>query len=245
MKKTSLLKELKDELSRFADKDKISHYERFFKTAPGQYGAFDKFLGVNVPTLRKLSKTFQSLSFIDLRRILNSKFHEERLLSLFILVLKFNKAQTLEMKREIFEFYVDNLNCVNNWDLVDASSYQILGAYLFGRGDRLQIKLSQSENLWHRRIAIISTFYEIKRNDFSLALKLSQALLNDPHDLLHKAVGWMMREIGKRDIKTLERFLEKFCEIMPAKMLRYATEHLSLNKRQYFLLRRRDYKKTI
>ena len=130
MKKTSLLKELKDELSRFADKDKISHYERFFKTAPGQYGAFDKFLGVNVPTLRKLSKSFQSLSFIDLRRILNSKFHEERLLSLFILVLKFNKAQTLEMKREIFEFYVDNLNCVNNWDLVDASSYQILGAYL-------------------------------------------------------------------------------------------------------------------
>ena len=115
----------------------------------------------------------------------------------------------------------------------------------YGRGDRFQIKLSQSENLWHRRIAIISTFYGIKRNDFSLALKLSQALLNDPHDLLHKAVGWMMREIGKRDIKTLERFLEKFCEIMPATMLRYATEHLSLNKRQYFLLRRRDYKKTI
>jgi 3-methyladenine DNA glycosylase AlkD len=243
MNMRTLLKELKVELRSFAKNERICDVEKFFKTAPGQYAAFDKFLGVNVPTIRILSKKFQALNFLNLRKIIRSEFHEERLLALFILVLKYNKTEDIEIRKEVFEFYLENLNYVNNWDLVDASSYHILGAYLYGQGGDVQIKLSQSKNLWYRRIAIVSTFYEIKRKKFSLALRLSYLLLNDSHDLLHKAVGWMLREIGKRDMKTEESFLEKYCELMPATMLRYATEHFPEDKRQSLLFRRRSYKK--
>ncbi len=208
--------------------------QRFFKTGKGEYGEGDRFAGLKVPVSRKIANQFKDLTFPDLQKIIKSKIHEERLIALFILVAKFKKSKDKE-REEIFKFYLKNIRYVNNWDLVDLSAEKIIGAYLKDKDTKLLFELAKSENIWERRIAIMSSFHFIKAHQFAATLKISEMLLKDKHDLIHKAVGWMLREIGKRDILAEEIFLQKYYKIMPRTMLRYAIEKFPENKRLDYL----------
>lgn len=206
---------------------------RFFKTGPGDYGAGDKFIGVVVPDQRKIAKKYKDLSLIDLQTLLDSPIHEHRLTALFILIFQFKASP-----QKIYNFYLKNLKNINNWDLVDSSAPKIMGQYLKDKKNRdILYKLVKSKNLWRRRIAVLTTYTFIKNNDFKDCLKLSKILLNDDHDLIHKATGWMLREIGKIDLSVLLKFLDKNYKKMPRTMLRYSLEKLSETKRQYYLSR--------
>jgi 3-methyladenine DNA glycosylase AlkD len=208
--------------------------QRFFKTGKGEYGEGDIFAGLKVPVSRKIANQFKDLAFPDLQKIIKSKIHEERLIALFILVAKFKKAGDKE-REKIFNFYLKNMRYVNNWDLVDLSAEKIIGAYLIDKSTNLLFELAKSGNIWERRIAIMSTFHFIKAHQFAATLKISEMLLKDKHDLIHKASGWMLREIGKRDIQTEEIFLQKFYKTMPRTMLRYAIEKFPEKKRLDYL----------
>ena len=210
------------------------HSQRFFKTAKGEYGEGDRFLGIRVPVLRKLANQHQGTSLETVFQLLSSEFHEERLFSLLILVLQFFRGNEKE-RRTIYEGYLKNTRFVNNWDLVDSSAVKIVGAYLLERSRAPLYRLVHSKNLWERRISIIATFYFIKRNDVGDTLKLSEILKQDPEDLIHKAVGWMLREIGNRDRAIEEGFLKKHYREMPRTMLRYAIEKFPEDKRQAYL----------
>ena len=191
-------------------------------------------LAVPVPQQRKVAKKYYNISLNELQELLNSKIHEYRLTALLILVAKYKKANN-EIKSSIFNFYLKNTKNIDNWDLVDLSAPKIVGEFLFNKDKKILYKLAKSKNLWERRISILSTFTFIKNNSFTDALKISQLLLNDSHDLIHKAVGWMLREIGKRDQNVEEKFLKKYCLNMPRKMLRYAIEKFDEKKRKYYL----------
>lgn len=211
--------------------------QSFFKTGPGQYGEGDIFWGITVPETRKIAQKYAKIaSFPEIQKLLNSKIHEQRLCALLILVEKFQKTNGKKQK-EVFNFYLKNLHCANNWDLIDLSADKILGAYIFNNTSQIKIlrPLAISNNLWHRRAAIISTFYFIKNNEFGLTLKIAKILLQDKHDLIQKAVGWMLREIGKRSIKIEEKFLKKYASKMPRTMLRYAIEKFPPKKRKAYL----------
>lgn len=208
--------------------------QRFFKTGKGEYGEGDIFAGLKVPVSRKIANQFKDLAFPDLQKIIKSKIHEERLIALFILVAKFKKAGDKE-REKIFNFYLKNMRYVNNWDLVDLSAEKIIGAYLIDKSTNLLFELAKSGNIWERRIAIMSTFHFIKAHQFAATLKISEMLLKDKHDLIHKASGWMLREIGKRDIQAEEIFLQKFYKTMPRTMLRYAIEKFPEKKRLDYL----------
>ncbi len=210
---------------------------RFFKTGVGEYGYGDIFLGVTVPQQRAIVKRyFMITSLFDIKKLLYSPIHEHRLTALLLLVQKFQKAE-LSDKKNIFDFYLTHLHRVNNWDLVDSSADKIVGAYLFfAQKDFLLLeKMAQSNDLWTRRVAIIATFYFIKNNEFKLTLRISEILLGDDHDLIHKAVGWMLREVGKKSLPTEESFLQKHYKTMPRTMLRYAIERFPTNKRTLYL----------
>jgi 3-methyladenine DNA glycosylase AlkD len=228
------LKQLKNELNKFADKDKGEFLKRFFKTGPGQYGAGDIFLGINVPTQRSLANNFSALSLKEIQELLDSKIHEYRLVALLIMVKQYQKAGETE-KKSLVAFYLKNSQKINNWDLVDLSSPNILGNYLLDKPRDILYKLAKSNNLWQKRIAIISTLAFIRNKNFSDTIKISEILLHDSHDLIHKAVGWMLREAGKREIKVLKSFLDKYHKIMPRTMLRYAIEKLSEEERRFYL----------
>lgn len=208
--------------------------KRFFKTEPGQYSAHDKFLGISVPDLRKIAKQYHELSIKDIQKLISSEFNEERLLALFILISRYQKNEF--ERNDIYDFYIKNIKKINNWNLVDASAYHIVGAHISSKNKTLLIDLAKSKNMWERRISIIATFYFIRENKFQDAVKISTLLLNDEHDLIHKAVGWMLREIGKRDQNYLTVFLEKNVNKMPRTMLRYAIEKFPENKRKHYLL---------
>ena len=208
--------------------------QRFFKTGPGQYGEGDVFIGVRVPVLRKLVKEYTDLTVGDIVILLQSRIHEERLLALLLLVGSFLKGDEAARK-SIYEIYLSNTGYVNNWDLVDSSAEHIVGAYLVNRSKAVLYRLAESENLWERRISIMSTFHFIKRHQFSEALKISKILLSDQQDLIHKATGWMLREIGKRQLQTEETFLKAHYQKMPRTMLRYAIEKFPEQKRQRYL----------
>jgi len=210
------------------------HSQRFFKTGEGDYGAGDKFLGIRVPVLRKQVKKYKGISIKEILRLLKSSYHEERLFALLMLVEKFSKG-SLGERAEIFELYLNNTRYVNNWDLVDSSASYIVGAYLEDKDKQPIYNLAKSKNLWERRISIISTFHMIKRNDFSDALAISTILKNDKEDLIHKAVGWMLREIGKRNLSVEKTFLKKHYKEMPRTMLRYAIEKLPELERKMYL----------
>lgn len=225
---------IKKEFQQKANLEKAKILQRFFKTRKGQYGEGDIFLGITVPEVRKISQKYSYLNLNEIKILLHSKFHEERLGALFILVYKFEKGSEIE-KKKIVDFYLKNLKWVNNWDLVDLSAYKILGSYLFKKDKKILYDLASSENLWKKRIAIIATFYFIKNNSFQDTLKISKILLNDQHDLIHKAIGWMLREVGKRDLKIEEDFIKKNYHKMHRTTLRYAIEKFSLNKRKYYL----------
>ncbi len=208
--------------------------QRFFKTGPGEYAEGDVFLGVTVPRTREVATAFADLSLSDVRKLLRSRFHEERLLALLILVRKYQRGDPV-VREKVFNLYLSNLEWINNWDLVDVSAEHIIGAQLIERDRRVLHTLAASPNLWRRRVAIIATFHFIKRNDFSETLCLAEKLLQDEHDLIHKAVGWMLREIGKRDRPVEEKFLRKHGRQMPRTMLRYAIEKFPEPLRQAYL----------
>ena len=229
-----MLTQLKKNLLNLKNPQKAEIMRGFFKTGKGQYGEGDIFLGVSVPDQRKIAKKYPNLSIENIQKLLWSKIHEERLTALFILIIKYRKADEQE-KKEIFDFYLTNTKYINNWDLVDSSAEHILGTYLLEKDKSILYQMAKSENLWERRISIMSTFHFIKNNKFNDALKISKLLLNDDHDLIHKAVGWMLREIGKRNQNEEENFLEKHHKTMPRTMLRYSIEKFDETKRKHYL----------
>ncbi|KKP39305.1 MAG: alkylation repair enzyme superfamily protein [Candidatus Peregrinibacteria bacterium GW2011_GWF2_33_10] len=212
---------------------------RFFKTGKGQYGEGDKFLGIMVPEQRNLARKYQDLSLVDLQRLLNSGFHEQRLTALFILIFQYQKAKkNAILRQEIVNFYLKNTKNINNWDLVDLSAPKILGDFLLNNDRKILYAFAKSRDLWERRIAVLATFAFIKENQFADALKISELLLEDKHDLIHKAVGWMLREIGKKDLQVEEIFLKKHCQSMPRTMLRYAIEKFEPVKKSFYMGKR-------
>ena len=227
--------DIRKELQSMADPDKGAILQRFFKTGPGQYGEGDIFIGVMVPQSRQVAKKFSQLSLGEIRTLLYSGIHEERLVALLILARRYSASSSRE-KEEIVKFYLDNIKQVNNWDLVDLSAPNILGAHLVDRDRRrLLYRFAGSDNVWERRIAIVATHYFIRNGDFSDTLKIAAMLLQDRHDLIHKAAGWMLREVGKRDAAAEEAFLEEHYSAMPRTMLRYAIERLPESKRRRYM----------
>jgi 3-methyladenine DNA glycosylase AlkD len=258
------LRSLKSDLKKLANPKKAKVLQGFFKTGKGQYGEGDIFLGIVVPKQRELVKKYwRDISLANLDKLIRSKFHEERLIALLILVGKYqslswrhpelrvqprsegslkqsiprDSSDAIGMtQKTIFNFYLSHTNHINNWDLVDLSAPKIIGDYLADKNKPILYKLAKSQNLWERRIAILSTFDFIYKGDPKETLKIAKMLLTDNHNLIHKAVGWMLREVGKRcDEKYLIDFLNKYCHIMPRTMLRYAIERLPEQKRKYYL----------
>lgn len=221
-------------LRRFASKEKAKLLQGFFKTGPGQYGEGDKFLGVMVPNIRQTVKEFADAPLAEVQKLLRSSFHEDRVLALLLLVHKSEKGDDA-MRKRTYTIYLKSTKYINNWDLVDLSAPKIVGIYL-DRGSRSQLyRFVRSKNLWERRIAILATFPYIRKGDFVDALALSETLLADDHDLMHKAVGWMLREVGKKDVAVLEAFIRKHYSRMPRTALRYAIERFPEAKRQKYL----------
>ncbi len=212
--------------------------QRFFKTRLGEYAEGDQFIGVMVPAIRKISKKFSDLSTHDTLCLLSSPVHEERLLALFIMIIQFNKSNNC-IKEEIYFSYISHIQYVNHWDLVDQSAPFILGAFLLGRDKKLLFDFALSENLWKRRIAIVSTFSFIKAHELDPTIQIAELLLKDHRDLIHKAVGWMLREVGKKQQAVLENFLDQHGAAMPRTMLRYAIEKFPQEKRLSYLAKKR------
>jgi len=231
---TNRLKELKKEIKTLSSPEVSKTMQWFFKTGKGEYGEGDIFAGLKVPAQRKLASEFRDLTLKDLKILLNSPVHEERLISLFILVDKYEKRDKKE-KEIIFSFYLKNRKGINNWDLIDLSAPKIIGKHLLNKNKNLLFKFALSKNLWERRIAVLSTYEFIRNNNFVVTLKISEMLLQDDHDLIHKAVGWMLREIGKRDLQAEEIFLKIHYKKMPRTMLRYAIEKFPETKRKRYL----------
>lgn len=225
---------LRRDIRSLANPGKAKVLQGFFRTGKGQYGEGDVFLGVTVPQSRAISRKYALLSLANVKALLKSKVHEERLVALLILVHRYQQGNDDEKKR-IADFYLGNATCVNNWDLVDLSADKILGHWLFGKDTSVLYRLAESSHLWERRIAIVSTFHFIRNNRFRDTLSISEMLLKDRHDLIHKAVGWMLREVGKRDQRVLEGFLEKHRKTMPRTMLRYAIERFDERKKRIYM----------
>lgn len=226
--------EARKALRAVANPDKVPILQGFFKTGKGEYGEGDRFLGVVVPDNRKVAKQFKKLSLKETQKLLDSAIHEERLLALLILIDQYKVG--VEVEREsIFRFYLENTSQINSWDLVDLSAPEIVGGFLKTRERKILDRLAKSRSLWERRIAIVATLHFIRNHDFADTLRLSQLLLKDAEDLIHKACGWMLREVGKREEEALEGFLNQHHKAMPRTMLRYAIERLAPAKRLHYL----------
>ncbi len=221
-------------LKNLSDSETAEHSLKYFKTGEGEYGFGDKFLGIRVPVLRKTVKLFQEENLSEIRKLLKSEYHEIRLFALLLMVHQFAKGDT-DKREKIYNLYLKQTKYINNWDLVDSSASYIVGVWLFDKDRAILYELAESPQLWKRRIAIISTAYFINNNQFRDTLKLSKILLNDPEDLIHKAVGWMLREVGKRDPGIEEKFLKQHYKKMPRTMLRYSIEKFSDRRRQAYL----------
>jgi 3-methyladenine DNA glycosylase AlkD len=222
------------ELRRRSDPARAAALQRFFKTAAGEYGAGDRFLGLTVPAVRAVAAHYESLPLRVVEALLQSSWHEARLLALLILVRQY--VRTPKARGTIYRLYLRNTHRVNNWDLVDLSAGQIVGAHLAERDRATLHRLARSRSLWERRIAIIATGIYIRRGEFGPTLRIARLLLEDPHDLIHKAVGWMLREVGKRDREAEEAFLRRYAHRMPRTMLRYAIERFPERLRRRYLL---------
>ncbi len=228
-------KQIIDELKALGGSEIAEHSQRFFKTGAGEYGEGDIFLGIRVPVIRKRVKELFTISLQDNLDLLKSPYHEARLLALLILVKKYLSSKTRAEKKAIYQAYMKHTEFINNWDLVDSSAGQIVGAYLFSKNRKPLYRLVRSKSLWERRIGVMATFYFIKKEDFSDTLAIAELLLKDEEDLIHKAVGWMLREVGNRNLKKEESYLNKHYKNMPRTMLRYAIEKFSEKKRQVYL----------
>lgn len=228
---------VKQALAHYASKDDAIFLQRFFKTGPGQYGEGDVFIGVRVPQTRAVCKQFRALPLPEVEKLLASEVHEHRLAALIIMTLAYSGADSIK-KRALYDLYLKSLykGAINNWDLVDASAEYIVGAYLCDKPKDILYTLVRNQDIWQRRVAVLSTFAYIKQKNPAVTLDLAKLLLQEPHDLIQKAVGWMLREIGKRvDEKTLTDFLDLHAHEMPRTMLRYAIERLSIEQRTYYM----------
>ncbi len=225
---------IRQKLQQLGSEEKANVLRRFFKTGPGEYGEGDVFIGVRVPELRKLVKEYPDITLKESMQLLRSLIHEERMLALLILVDKYSKGNET-VKKRIYTLYLQHTKFINSWDLVDTSAHHIVGDFLMDKSKEPIYRLATSKNLWERRIAILSTFHFIKHNNYSETLKISKILLTDEQDLIHKSVGWMLREIGNRHMVTQETFLKKHYKRMPRTMLRYAVEKFPEPKRQKYL----------
>ncbi len=231
-----MLKKIRKELSSLANKKDAQILQHFFKTGKGEYAEGDIFLGIRVPVQRRVLKKYLNINLKELEFLLRTKIHEYRLIALLILVKKFEEGDK-QIKKKIFNLYLKNTKYINNWDLVDLSAPHIVGAYLLDKPRDILYKLVKSQSLWERRIAILATFAFIKNNETKDTLKIAQILLEDEHDLIHKAVGWMLRELGKRISQDIEeKFLKRYYRVMPRTMLRYAIERFEESKRKKYLL---------
>jgi len=228
------LEHLKKELKGKADKKKAAFLARFFKTGPGEYAEGDLFLGIVVPEIRKISKNYLGIGLKDAVGLLRSKFHEERLLALLILISKYAKGDETA-KDAVYRAYLANTKYINNWDLVDLTAPHIVGAHLADKDKSPLLALARSGLIWERRISVLASFHFIRNNIFDHTLEICKILLRDEEDLIHKAVGWMLREVGKRDIVKEEEFLKDRYMVMPRTMLRYAIERFPEAKRRAYL----------
>ena len=243
-----MIQQIKKDLQKLASPKKAQILQRFFKTGKGEYGEADVFLGVMVPDCRHVVRKYKDAYLSVISSLLKSKIHEHRLVGVLILVEQFNpppplrragkagrESRTSEKVREkIFDFYLKNAKRINNWDLVDLSA-PVLGQYLLDKNTSVLVRLAKSKNLWERRIAIMFTFAFIRENKFNETFKIAELLIQDKHDLIHKAVGWMLREVGKQDLSSEEKFLKKHYKNMPRTMLRYAIEKFEEKKRKQYL----------
>lgn len=230
----STFTEITQELEHYIDPVKKAYLPRFFKTGIGQYGEGDRFLGIVVPNIRSVAKRHKNASFDVVEELISSEFHEHRLCALLMMVERFKKSGENDRK-EIYEFYLAHTGRINNWDLVDLSCYQIVGAFLENKPREELYRRAGSQLLWDQRIAVVSTFHFIKNNDFNDTYALAEKLLTHPHDLMQKAIGWMLREAGKRDKNRLVTFLEQHHRQMPRTMLRYSIEKFTDEERKYYL----------
>lgn len=229
-----MYKKIISELIKHQRPEKSAFMERFFKTGKGQYGEGDQFLGISMPDQRKVAKKYYKITdYNDIEKLLQSPIHEYRMAGLLLLVYKYEK--TSEDKEKIYNFYIKHRKAINNWDLVDVTTPNIVGAYLLDKEKDILYKFAHSKDLWERRISILATFRFIKDNQFKDTIKISKILLKDKHDLIHKAVGWMLRELGKKDLTTLKLFLKKHYKEMPRTMLRYSIERFPEEERKRYL----------
>ncbi len=222
------------ELRALASPATAINLQRFFKTGPGQYGEGDVFLGIKVPPMRTLAKRHPNTDLETIATLLDSRYHEERFLALLLLMQRYQQG-TRRDQTAVYDLYLGNTHCINNWDLVDISAPHIVGRHLQDRSRKILYKLARSSSLWERRIAILATFHFIRREDFADTLKIAKILLHDEHDLIHKAVGWMLREVGKRNLVNEKVFLQQHYRSMPRTMLRYAIERFPESKRKRYL----------
>ncbi len=231
-----MIHKIRQALQEESDPKRVAFLPGFFKAIPGGYGEGDRFMGVSVPHQRNVAKNhFRQVDLSTLHLLMEDPFHECRLTALFILILKYQKATSATEKESLVDFYLDHLSAVNNWDLVDASAHWILGVHLMDRDKGLLYELARSKNLWEQRVAIIATLHFIKNHCFEHTLNIAHILLHHPHDLIHKAVGWMLREVGKKDFATEYDFLCLHYHNMPRTMLRYAIEKFPNQLRLQFL----------
>ena len=224
-----------EEIRELANEEIAKHSLRFFKTDKGQYGFGDIFLGIRAPKIRLIAKKHIDISIIDMKTLIQSKYHEERFLGLIILVNKYAKTKDKKNRNQLYKIYVSSFKYINNWNLVDVTCPHVTGKHLIDKDRTILYKWAKSEDLWAKRIAMVSTFSFIRKNDLEDTFKIAEILLHDEHDLIHKAVGWMLREAGKRDLKREETFLKKYYKTMPRTMLRYAIEKFPETKRQKYL----------
>jgi 3-methyladenine DNA glycosylase AlkD len=234
MKSAVSSREIHGRLQMLGDPQRAKVLQRFFKTGPGEYGEGDVFLGIRVPEIRKLAREYQTLDLPEAVHLLQSSIHEARLLALVILVRAYQHGDA-SLRQRIYDLYLQNTRFINSWDLVDLSAEHIVGRHLRGTNKAPVRTLAGSDLLWERRIAVLATFHYIKLGDFSETLHIARLMLDDPEDLIHKAVGWMLREIGKRDRTAEEEFLKKHYRSMPRTMLRYAIERFPEDLRRSYL----------
>ena len=225
----------REEIRALAEKEIAQHSLRFFKTGKGEYGYGDIFLGVRAPKIRLIAKKHIDISIADMKTLIQSKYHEERLLGLIILVNKYSKNRDKKTRNQLYKIYVSSFKYINNWDLVDVTCPHVIGKHLMDKDRSILYAWAKTEDLWTKRIAIVSTHCFIRKNELKDTFKIAEILLHDTHDLIHKAVGWMLREAGKRDIEKEEDFLKKHYRTMPRTMLRYAIERFPEPKRQKYL----------
>ena len=227
-------KRLREKLHALADPERAVLLQRFFKTGPGEYAEGDRFIGVRVPRIRKLVRAHPDIPLEEVEQLLQSEIHEERLLALLLMVQHYQRGDG-KVRKRLYQLYLGSTEFINNWDLIDVTAKNIVGAWLENKSRKPLYKLARSKSLWERRIAIMATFRYIPADDFEDCLKLAEMLRDDEHDLIHKAVGWMLREVGKRDRAVEEAFLQQHYQSMPRTMLRYAIEKFPEKRRQAYL----------